>query len=65
MLTNEDWQAVAADHAMTIAMLRSEIDVLTDRLRDYERRLEKIVQVVDDVLGTGSETALRPVWRLE
>jgi hypothetical protein len=50
MLTNEDWQAVAADHAMTIAMLRSEIDVLTERLKIYEGRLEEIVRIVGDVL---------------
>jgi len=39
MLSNEDWEAVAADQAMTIVMLNAEIDMLKERLEESSERI--------------------------
>ena len=38
-MSNEDWEAVAADQAMTIVMLNAEIDMLKERLEESSERI--------------------------
>lgn len=39
MMENKDWEAVAADQAMTIAMLKVDNDILKERLEQSSERI--------------------------
>jgi len=49
MTNNEDWEAVAMDHALTIVMLRAEIEFLKKRLDHSDKMHDHAMEMVENL----------------